>query len=211
MGNTEEETGCGYDIIWLHSVGRPIVHSVYWGNTRRTATCWQAPTPPAAKKKRKMAVPQKVEYDAENPNYAMWMPPQSELNLGHVDVTLDWISQCTSVIKTSIVIIFFFVARLKKKGKCVFCFVSCYLDESFQSLHSDNHVWPVDLHARFWLPRLYWWSQQFGKYESKRYFLDTTVWVIWNLKVKVVFFTHRYPLEFKLCVMHMDMTIYIRN
>lgn len=54
-----------------------------------------------------MAVPQKVEYDAENPNYAMWMPPQSELNLGHVYVTLDWISQCTSVIKISIVIFFF--------------------------------------------------------------------------------------------------------
>lgn len=67
-----------------------------------------------------MAVPQKVEYDAENPNYAMWMPPQSELNLGHVDVTLDWISQCTSVIKTSIVIIFFFVARLIKKVNVYF-------------------------------------------------------------------------------------------
>ena len=88
-----------------------------------------------------MAVPQKVEYDAENPNYAMWMPPQSELNLGHVYVTLDWISQCTSVIKISIVIFFFSVARLQKKLNVYFALspaiwfvlISCYLHESFQT------------------------------------------------------------------------------
>ncbi|KAK7104376.1 kanadaptin-like [Littorina saxatilis] len=42
--------------------------------------------PPAAKRKRKMQAPKKVEYDASNPDYAMWMPPQNQSGDGRTSL-----------------------------------------------------------------------------------------------------------------------------
>ena len=56
--------------------------SFFFCTQTKIATYFQGPTVPAAKKKRKMAAPRKVEYDDSDPNYAMWMPPQSEFPFG---------------------------------------------------------------------------------------------------------------------------------